>query len=223
MKALPKSIAWIWMVVALVAVVGFAAAGCTKLSGTDGTGTSGTTTASDVTSTEAGATTTVAAASTTLAPAGTATTIKVDASEELLSNGHIKACGLIKEVWVAGGVRKIKIDYVDFLIGAEADAAAIADGVIAVGEHVDNDYYVRNKNTKLRTFTVSDSVAITTYSRTPPIDVADAPVSWNTFSDFWNLIGPPLPADMGMSEGLWWIERSSSTGVVLSIEQQWVP
>jgi hypothetical protein len=105
--------------------------------------------------------------------------------------------------------------------GAAADAAAIADGFIAAGEHVDNDYYVRNKNTKLRAFDVSNTVAITTYSRVDPIDAADPPCSWNDFYDFWNLIGPPLPADMGMSEGLWWIERNGNT--VVKIDQQWVP
>jgi hypothetical protein len=221
MKPLVKSRSWVWSVVALVAVVGLAAAGCTEL-GTSGTDTTVVTTVVGDTTTEAGVTTTTApAVTTTLAPATTSSTIKVDASEELLANGHVKACGIIKEVWMDGGVRKLKIDYVDFLTGAAADAAAVAAGEIAPGEHVDNDYYVRNKNNKLRTFTVSNSVAITTYSRVMPIDAADPAVSWNTFSNFWNLIGPPLPADSGMSEGLWWIERSSNA--IVSIEQQWVP
>jgi hypothetical protein len=176
-----------------------------------------------VTTTLSGTGTTAALETTTTEAASTGTTIKVDASETLTSGGRIKACGIIKEVWMDGGTRKIKIDYVDFLTGAAADAAAVAAGEIAPGEHVDNDYYVRNVNTKLRTFVVSNSVNITTYSRVAPIDAADPPVAWNTFSDFWNLIGPPLPEDMGMSEGLWWIERSATTGQVVSIEQQWVP
>ena len=120
-------------------------------------------------------------------------------------------------------MRKIKIDYVDFLVGAAADAAAVADGFIVPGEHVDNDYYVRNNNTKLRTFTVSNSVSIVTYSRADPIDAADPPCSWGDFYDFWNLIGPPLPADMGLNEGLWWIERDPTTNAIVKIEQQWVP
>jgi hypothetical protein len=218
MRLLGRSRSWALLVVALVAVMGLAALGCTEVGGTD---TGGTTTLPGTATTEAGATTTVADTTSTTAPASTATTVKVDASEELLSDGNIKACGIITEVWMDGSVRKLKIDYVDFLTGAAADAAAIADGVIVAGEHVDNDYYVRNKNPKLRTFTVSKPVVVITYSRTPPIDVADAPVSWSTFSDFWNLIGPPLPADMGMDLGLWWIIRDGDT--IISIEQQWVP
>jgi hypothetical protein len=107
------------------------------------------------------------------------------------------------------------------LTGAEADAAAIADGFISPGEHVDNDYYTRNVNPKLREFAVAEDVDIITYSRQEPIDAADAACSWSDFYDFWNLIGPPLPQDMGLSEGLWWIARDGDT--VVKIEQQWVP
>jgi hypothetical protein len=212
---------WVWAVVALVVVLVLAAAGCTKLSGTSSTVSGGTTEVSGATTTATAPTTTAVSASTTTPPASITTPVTTTSSETITPDGHIKACGIIKEVWVSGGVRKLKIDYVDFLVGAAADSAAIADGVIAAGEHVDNDYYVRNNSTKLRTFDVSNSVAITTYSRVDPIDVADPPVSWNTFYDFWNLIGPPLPEDMGMSEGLWWIERDGNT--IISIEQQWVP
>lgn len=151
----------------------------------------------------------------------TVTTVPLASSESLLPTGHIRACGLIKEVWEDGGGRHLKIDYVDFLTGAEADAAALADGVISPGEHVDNDYYPRNVNPKLREFAVAQNVDIVTYSRQEPIDVADPACSWGDFYDFWNLIGPPLPQDMGLSEGLWWIERDGDT--IVRIEQQWVP
>lgn len=218
MKPLLKRRSWVWFMVALVAVLGLAAVGCSSLDQ------GSTTTLPGAATTEVGVTTTaVVGDTTTLPPAVTVTSVKVDASEDLLSNGRIRACGIIKEVTQAGGVRRLKIDYVDFLTGAPADAAAVADGVIVAGEHVDNDYYVRNNNTKLRTFTVSNSVVITTYSRVDPIDAADPPVSWTTFWNFWNLIGPPLPADSGMDQGLWWIERDSGTNAVVAIEQQWVP
>ncbi len=202
-----------WPVLALAVMIGLAVTGCAG---------SGEATTVSPSTTSAGVTTTSEMASTsTAAPASTTTTVEVGASEELLPDGNIKACGIITDVWMDGTTRKLKIDYVDFLTGAEADAAAVADGLIAPGESVDNDYYARNNNTKLRTFTVSDSVVITTYSRVEPIDVADPPCSWSDFYDFWNLVGPPEASDAGLSEGLWWIERDSD-GVV-AIEQQWVP
>ena len=216
MRQLVKSNAWVLAVVVLVAVFGLAAAGCTSLSSTGTTGAGVATTITGATIPELGATTTAASAS-------TGTTIHVDASEQLLPSGLIKACGIIKQVKVVGGVRKLTIDYVDFLTGAAADAAAIADGVISPGEHVDDDYYVRNKNNKLRTFDISNSVTIITYSRDGDPSSADPPCSWADFYGFWNLIGPPLPNDMGLSAGLWWIERVPSTNSVVNIEQQWTP
>lgn len=194
--------------------LGLAAVGCTDLEET--------TTVSEVTTTttvEAVTTTTEPASTTTVAPASSTTTVHVDASEQLLPSGHITACGIITEVWVDGSTRKLKIDYVDFLTGDEAVSAAIDDGVISPGDYL--EYYARNNNTMLRTFTVSDTAAITTYSRVPPIDASDPPCSWADFYDFWNLVGPPLPSDMGLSDGLWWIERDGTA--IVAIEQQWVP
>jgi hypothetical protein len=202
------------LALALLAVgMSVALAGCNEL---------GATTTSETKTTEGGVTSTVATdmpSTTTEVSAGPTTTIKVDASEELMANGHITACGIITEVWMDGSTRKLKIDYVDFLTGDAAVSAAVADGEISEGDYI--EYYARNKNTKLRSFTVSDSVLITTYSRVEPIDVSDPECSWGDFYDFWNLVGPPLPGDMGLSEGLWWIERDG-TGIV-AIEQQWVP
>ena len=172
----------------------------------------------DTTSTEVVSTDTLAPTSTVPSP-GT-TTVPLASSETLLPNGHIKACGIITEVEEDGGGRHLKIDYVDFLTGPEADAAAVADGIIAPGEHVDNDYYARNQNPKLRTFAVSDQVVINTYSRVEPIDVAE-PCSWSDFWDFWNIIGPLPPEDEPLQYGLWWIERDGDT--IIKIEQQWVP
>jgi len=197
----------------VLCALGVAVAGCTDLEET--------TTVSEMTTTtmEAVTTTVEPASTTTEASASPTTTVHVDASEQLLPSGHITACGIVTEVWMDGSTRKLKIDYVDFLTGDEAVSAAIDDGVILPGDYI--EYYARNNNTMLRTFTVSDTVAITTYSRVSPIDVSDPPCSWADFYDFWNLVGPPLPSDMGLSDGLWWIERDGT--VIVAIEQQWVP
>jgi len=213
---------WIWSALALVAALGIAAAGCNQLQTVD-TGTGGVTPVTGVTTTEAGVTTTaVVAPTTTLTPASTPTTVALASSETRLPNGHIKACGIIKEVWVTGGVRHLKIDYVDFLTGAAADAAAIADGVIHPGEHVDDDYYTRNNNTKLRTFDVSNSVVITTYSLEEPIDAADSPLGWGEAMIMWGSgVGPMTEGEATIKNGLWWIERDGNT--IVKIDEQWVP
>jgi hypothetical protein len=226
MRPLLGSRSWGWIGVALAVSLGLATVGCAPIV-PNGTGSTMDTSAATVvggdttTTTVLALTTTTVAPTTTVSSVHTVTTEKLASSETRLPNGHIKASGIIKQVWEAGGVRYLKIDYVDFLTGAAADAAAIADGVISLGEHVDNDYYTRNTSTKLRTFTISNTAAITTYSRVDPIDVADPPVDWATFWNFWNLIGPPLPEDADIHTGLWWIERSGNT--VVKIDQLWVP
>jgi hypothetical protein len=141
-------------------------------------------------------------------------------SEERLPDGHIKACGIIKDVWMDGSVRKLKIDYVDILSGPEAQAAALADGFISPGETLDTDYYVRNNNPKLRTFTVSNSAEIYTTYRNLLVDLDGTPCSWAEFRGFW---GPGLlpEGDAHLPDALWLIERDGDT--VVWIFQQFMP
>ena len=66
--------------------------------------------------------------------------------------GYIKA--------VDPGSRTLVFDLAEFLTGDEADRAAAEDGMIQPGEHVDNDYYIRNKNTKLRTMPYAADIGV---------------------------------------------------------------
>jgi hypothetical protein len=58
------------------------------------------------------------------------------------------------------GPDEVVADYAQWLTGEEANQAAIEDGVIAEGETVPNDYYIRNENQQLRTLSLVDGVAI---------------------------------------------------------------
>lgn len=224
MRLTERFASWTWTsVVGLIVVtlLGVAAAGCW---GSDEATVvpEATTTESVMTASSGEPTTTLEVASTTTeAHMDTIAVGEVDGAEgvEDLGSGRAAACGIIKEVWMDGSTRKLKIDYVDFLTGDNAVLSAIADGVISPGEVI--EYYARNVDPELRVFNVSDSVVITTYSRAEPMDVSDPPCSWEEFYGFWNSIGPPEPSDYGLSDGLWWIDRDG-TGI-LSIEQQWVP
>ena len=55
---------------------------------------------------------------------------------------------------------EIEFDLAQFLTGDEADVAAQEDGVVGPGEEIENDYYIRNVNPKLRTLTVDAGVEI---------------------------------------------------------------
>jgi len=58
------------------------------------------------------------------------------------------------------GSDEVVADYAQWMTGEEANQAAIEDGVIAEGETVDNDYYIRNQNPQLRTLPLADNAAI---------------------------------------------------------------
>ena len=71
-----------------------------------------------------------------------------------------KEFGYIKKFGTNNGYNTMVIDYAQFLTGAKADAAAVKDGVIAAGEHVDNDYYISNKNSRLRTHDIDPDAPV---------------------------------------------------------------
>ena len=98
------------------------------------------------TTTQAVTTTTQAVTTTTGLEGTTTTTEKLSTAETRLSNGHIKAMGFIDKVYLKDGKRYISIDYAEYLTGAAADAAAVAAGEIAPGEHVEDDYWIQNDN-----------------------------------------------------------------------------
>jgi hypothetical protein len=132
---------------------------------------------------------------------------------------------MINNVWTQGGVRKLTIDYCDYLTGAAADAAAIEDGIMDPGDH-GMGVYIRNHNSKLRTFTVSDPVAVTTWwaaTQWPPVSpaVADPPCTWADFYSYWHQTASMTPEEIARSGGLssayWWIERDGP--VIVKIEQ----
>lgn len=54
-----------------------------------------------------------------------------------------------------------RFDLAQFFTGDEADAAAAEDGVVAEGEEVENDYYIRNVNDRLRNVPFADEPTIT--------------------------------------------------------------
>jgi hypothetical protein len=179
MKPLLKSIHWSLLVVPLAVTLGLAAIGCADLSSTEGTsGIDGATTSGSLpgeTTTEVVATATTVASPTTTSGSSTAvshTPSTNTASESVTTDGHVKACGRITDVWSKDGARKLTIDYVDYLTGAAADAAAVAEGESSAP----GGYGVRNKSTKLPTRCRSPPTAGTVTSA-PWTSRAPGPIS----------------------------------------------
>lgn len=186
-----------------------------SVGGTSSTETSTTTTVAPTTSSAS-----TTESSTTTEPSTTTTTEELSSAETRLPDGTIRAMGYIDRVWEDGGVRYLSIDYAEMLTGPEADAAAIEAGEIPPGEHVPNDYYIRNVNPMKREFAVSDSVEIFTSTRWAPHDGWEAPCTWADFVGFW---GPgPLPdGDTQLHAVPWWIIRDGPE--VIDITEQYIP
>lgn len=71
------------------------------------------------------------------------------------------AFGYVKSVGGGGASYTLTIDYAELLTGKAAVDAAHKDGAIPPDQdYVENDYYISNKNPKLRTFPISPSAQI---------------------------------------------------------------
>ena len=69
--------------------------------------------------------------------------------------------GYIRSVSTAGPTATLAFDEAEWLTGEEAQRAAEEDGVVAPGEPVPNDYYVRNSDKSTATLLVLPSAEIT--------------------------------------------------------------
>lgn len=111
-------------------------------------------------------TTTAGGAGSTTTAAGAPTTTGVDAApSDAVPDGT--SFGYVTAINIGGST--VTIDIAELLTGDAAVKAAIEDGALEAGEtSIDNDYYIRNKNPKLRTAPVGP---------TAPVNVLSSPGS----------------------------------------------
>lgn len=210
-----------------VLVLALVATACSLGGGADTTVPASTTTnptttvVSETTEATAASTTTMAVATSTGPPESTVTTVTTVTTEELSSaetvlyDGSIRAMGYITGV-SGDGVRKIKIDYAEWLTGEEARQAAVDAGELGPEEDLPNDYYIKGGDAEVREFAVSDSVAITTASRSGgPDELA----TWAEFMSWFR--GSPPAGTEYLHDMPWWIVRDGD--VVIKIDEQYVP
>lgn len=101
-----------------------------------------------------------------------------------------KQMGYITKAYTSGTKQYITIDYIEFYMGKEAIEKALADkaGVLEKDEdtgqyYIPNDYYIRNNNSKLRTFELASgcTIKLVNYDNiSEPIDTK--------FADFINKV-----------------------------------
>jgi hypothetical protein len=69
--------------------------------------------------------------------------------------------GYVRSLMRSGNLYRMRFDPAFWLSGQTANRAAIEDGVIAPGEGVPNDYYIRNESRKQLTYTVLPGARVT--------------------------------------------------------------
>ena len=119
--------------------------------------------------------------------------------------------GNVTDAYSSGGTNYIKIDYVDMYTGDEAIAKALADGSNVVetdengNQYIPNDYYIRNVNTKVRTFPLGPGCTIGVFDQGDP----NASLSI-TFTQFQSLDDPLMHVNV-------------VGGTVVTMTQQYLP
>lgn len=115
----------------------------------------------------------------------------------------------------------IQVDVAEFLSGEAAQAAAVEDGVIAEGEPVPNDYYVRNPEKDVVTLDVAEDVRVT-HVQCPDSCTEGLPGRFDAYAASFDDPGEKtLQDEYRGSQSQYWI--TVRDGEVVAIDEQYVP
>jgi hypothetical protein len=139
-------------------------------------------------------------------------------SPALLPDG--RSFGFIRSV--DEGARTISFDLAEWLEGDEADEAYRDDNDLSGDEEVENDYYIRNENPRLRTLKLADDAELRVIGSPP--DTVEG--EWSQFaaafeSDEIQPFAEDGSASYRGANGRYWL--TVEDGEVALIEEQYVP
>jgi hypothetical protein len=136
------------------------------------------------------------------------------AASPILAEG--RSFGIIKSVDATYGT--LVFDLEQFFSGDAANRAAREDGVIGPNESVDNDYYIRNVNPKLRTVPISSDLQIVLIKWSNCCEHTFSP----NLATFAKAFPGPGPTDdfRGPASPYWLTVKG---GVIVKIEEQYLP
>jgi hypothetical protein len=127
--------------------------------------------------------------------------------------------GYIRSVSTAGPVATLTFDEAEFLTGAEAQRAAEEDGVVAPGEPVPNDYYVRNPNKSTETLRVATDAKIT--ARRCQLCRKGQPGNVDDFLGSFMKTGQTYADPYRGAKSQYWL--TIEDGAVVAIDEQYLP
>ena len=129
--------------------------------------------------------------------------------------------GYMRSVDVSSTQATVRFDVADFLSGEEANVAAAADGAIAEGESVPNDYYIRNEDNDVIVLDVSGDVRVT-HIQCPASCADGIPGQFDAFAASFADTGEKTLADeyRGAQSQYWITVRE---GEIVAIDEQYLP
>ena len=129
--------------------------------------------------------------------------------------------GYIRSVDVSSTPATVRVDIAEFLSGEEANVAAAADGVIAEGESVPNDYYIRNEEKDVVMLDVAGDVGVT-HIQCPDSCADGIPGQFDAFAASFGDTGEKTLLDeyRGARSQYWITVRD---GEVVAIDEQYLP
>lgn len=143
----------------------------------------------------------------------------------MIDPAFVRKLAYIEEVDAEAGT--IVADFVDWFTDEAARAAAIADGEIAEDEDLDDGYYIRNQNPRLRTLAITPDTPIVLYACYPD----DGPcltresVRLTTFEQLTADPGSSLAMEgwswYGSGYSPYWLTIQGNN--ILQVEEQYLP
>ncbi len=128
--------------------------------------------------------------------------------------GHIRS--LVRK----GARYELRLDPAFWLEGSTAQRAAVADGVLAPGEPVSNDYYIREEGHRVLTFIVPPSAHATVLTNPGGIQSTRVPIS-----ELAKIVKGENPRHRKLYDRMngfgYWMRYRTDT--VLSLDQQYQP
>jgi hypothetical protein len=131
----------------------------------------------------------------------------------IVQYGHVRS--LVRN----GSRYRMRFDPALWLSGATANRAAVEDGVIAPGEAVPNDYYIRDENRKQLTYFVTPSARVTVVTN-PASGLRSTRITVSELAAIVKGKNPNGRKLYGTGLG-YWIRVASDT--VRSLDQQYQP
>ncbi len=128
-----------------------------------------------------------------------------------------KKFGYIEAVYIFNHVSYLQINYARMLYGEEAAKVAKAEENV---KEYDMDYYISDKNPKIRTFEIADKSVITMQTSQMSSEGKIAPKKFS-FNDFMNIFNSDDDNSKRMAASPYWIVLKNNK--VVKIDEQYLP